>query len=188
MSLGKIWRFRIPGGYRELHGLSNLTIVIKETLYQINKQRGILCITVNVYITPFPSKQLIWFTPFLTSKNSPNHDKGFEIQPIWESLNSLMFLQCRISFIVMHIFTQNTIHGCIERIEQKGMTFEHDFGYSFHLFSSLLKKERRKRRMNSKVRDEKSCLSARSSKDLNVSFNEADLCQKLVYYKSSILF
>jgi len=26
-------------------------------------------------------------------------------------------------------------------IEQKGMAFDHDFGYSFPLFSSLLKKE-----------------------------------------------
>ena len=25
-------------------------------------------------------------------------------------------------------------------IEQKGITFDHDFGYSFHLLSSLLKK------------------------------------------------
>ena len=27
-----------------------------------------------------------------------------------------------------------------QAIEQKGMTFDHDFGYSFPLFSSLLKK------------------------------------------------
>ena len=30
-------------------------------------------------------------------------------------------------------------------IEQKGMTFDHDFGYSFSFFSSLLKKERREK-------------------------------------------
>ena len=30
-------------------------------------------------------------------------------------------------------------------IEQKGMTFDHDFGYSFILFSSLLKKEERRK-------------------------------------------
>ena len=29
----------------------------------------------------------------------------------------------------------------VRKIEQKGMTFEHDFAYSFPLFSSLLKKE-----------------------------------------------
>jgi hypothetical protein len=29
-------------------------------------------------------------------------------------------------------------------IEQKGMTFNHDFGYSFSLSSSLLKKEKRR--------------------------------------------
>ena len=38
------------------------------------------------------------------------------------------------------------------RIEQKGITFDHDFGYHLPLFSSL----------NSKNRDQKSCLSARS--------------------------
>ena len=43
-------------------------------------------------------------------------------------------------------------------IEQKGMTSNHDFGYSFPLFSSLLKKQ--KRRMNNK--NFKYCLSARS--------------------------
>ena len=30
-------------------------------------------------------------------------------------------------------------------IKQKGMTFDHDFGYSFPLFSSLLKKEGRRK-------------------------------------------
>ena len=30
------------------------------------------------------------------------------------------------------------------RIEQKGMTFDHDFGYSFPFFSSLLKKKEEK--------------------------------------------
>ena len=30
-------------------------------------------------------------------------------------------------------------------IEQKGMTFDHDFGYSFPLFASLLKKEVRRK-------------------------------------------
>ena len=34
------------------------------------------------------------------------------------------------------------------RIEQKCMTFDHDFGYSFPLFSSLLKNRDEKRRMN----------------------------------------
>ena len=49
-------------------------------------------------------------------------------------------------------------------IEQKGVTFDHDFGYSFPLFSSLLKKEERiKGELRaSKNRDQKSCLSARS--------------------------
>ena len=48
-------------------------------------------------------------------------------------------------------------------ILQEGMTFYNDFGYSFPLFSSLLKKEEgKKRRMNSKTRDQKACLSALS--------------------------
>ena len=46
-------------------------------------------------------------------------------------------------------------------IEQKGMTFDHNFGYSFPLFSSLLKKRgQKKRRMVSK--NQELCLSARS--------------------------
>jgi hypothetical protein len=32
-----------------------------------------------------------------------------------------------------------------ESIEQKGITFDHNFGYSFPLFSSLLKKEGRRK-------------------------------------------
>ena len=48
-------------------------------------------------------------------------------------------------------------------IEQKGMTFNHDFGYSFFHFSSLLKQdERMKEEWISKNRDQKSRLSARS--------------------------
>ena len=31
------------------------------------------------------------------------------------------------------------------KIEQKGMIFDHDFGYSFSIFSSLLKKEGREK-------------------------------------------
>ena len=47
-------------------------------------------------------------------------------------------------------------------IEQKGMTFDHDFGYSSPPFSSLLKIEgRRKGERISKNRDQRSCLSAR---------------------------
>ena len=35
--------------------------------------------------------------------------------------------------------------GKLFRIEQKGITFDHDFGYSFPHFSSLLKKDERKK-------------------------------------------
>ena len=49
-----------------------------------------------------------------------------------------------------------------KKIEQKGTTFEHYFGYSYPLFTSLLKNSlKKKRRMNSKNRDQKSCLAAR---------------------------
>ena len=49
------------------------------------------------------------------------------------------------------------------KIEQKGITFDHDFDYSFPLFSSLLKKSgKKKRRMNKQSRGKKACLSARS--------------------------
>ena len=44
----------------------------------------------------------------------------------------------------------------------KGMTLDHDFGYSFPLLSSLLKKDgRRNGEWISKNRDQKSCFSAR---------------------------
>ena len=45
------------------------------------------------------------------------------------------------------------------------MTFDHDFGYSFPLFPSLLKKrEEEKYNELVKIRDHKSCLSARTLK------------------------
>ena len=51
-------------------------------------------------------------------------------------------------------------------IEQKGMPFDHNFGYSFSLFSSLLKESvEEKENELEKNRDQKSCLSARSSRE-----------------------
>ena len=48
-------------------------------------------------------------------------------------------------------------------IEMKGMTFDHDFGYSFPLFSSLLKNTgKKKRRKKLQNRHQNSCLSVRS--------------------------
>ena len=35
--------------------------------------------------------------------------------------------------------------GTSTKIEQKGITFDHDFSYSFQLFSALLKKEGRRK-------------------------------------------
>ena len=50
-------------------------------------------------------------------------------------------------------------HELLWKIEQKGMTFDHDFGYSIPLFSSLLKNiGKKKRRINYKNRDQRSCL------------------------------
>ena len=62
-------------------------------------------------------------------------------------------------FIVFSLFSLPT------RKKNEGMTFDGDFGHSLSLFSSLLKKEgRRKGELISKNRDQKSCLSARSEK------------------------
>jgi hypothetical protein len=53
----------------------------------------------------------------------------------------------------------------LKKTKVKGMTFDHDFGYSFPLFYSPLKKEgRRKEERIRKNRDQKSSLSARSLK------------------------
>ena len=57
-------------------------------------------------------------------------------------------------------------------IEQKGMTFDHDFVNSFSIFSSLLKKRgKEKRIMNSKNRDQKACLSTRSQSTIKVNYH-----------------
>ena len=61
--------------------------------------------------------------------------------------------------------TWSNLSKDVKLIEQKGMTFDLVFGYSFSSpFSSLFLKEGRKSRMNSKDRDFKSCISARSVK------------------------
>ena len=52
---------------------------------------------------------------------------------------------------------------CSVQIEQKGMPFDNDFGYSLPTFSSLLKRENKKSRMNNRNFNQKACLSARSS-------------------------
>ena len=74
-------------------------IQTKDILQQINKQRGILCNTLNVFqaLLPFYATQII--TPFLNSKISVNCVNGQGFQPIVKLLCPLMFLQFRISFI-----------------------------------------------------------------------------------------
>ena len=47
-----------------------------------------------------------------------------------------------LGFLILHSYG---CHANLVLIEQKGMTFDHDFGYSFPLSSSLLKKERRRK-------------------------------------------
>ena len=55
-------------------------------------------------------------------------------------------------------------------IEQKGMTFDHDFGYSLSLLSTLLEKNKEEKEKEFfKNLDQKSCLSARSSV-INLTF------------------
>ena len=77
-----------------------------------------------------------------------------------------------ISIIYKEIYkTANPAkHFRYNKIEQKGMTFDNDFRYYCPLFSFLLKKGKKKRRMNTKNHDQKSCLSARSTID-KVDFN-----------------
>ena len=59
---------------------------------------------------------------------------------------------------------------CTEGTKLKGFTFDHDFGYSFTLFSSLLKKEgRRKGECISKNCNQKSCLSARITEGCKIT-------------------
>ena len=67
--------------------------------------------------------------------------------------------------IIIVLSLQRTCQCPVEKvIEKKDMTFDHDFGCSFPLFSSLLKKGRIKGELSSKNRDQKSCLSPRSEK------------------------
>ena len=47
-------------------------------------------------------------------------------------------------------------------IKQKGMTFDHDFCYSFSFYSSLFLGGKRKEEKNNRSRGQKSYLSARS--------------------------
>ena len=65
-----------------------------------NKQRAILCTSVNVFTTPLPFNTTQIIKSFLTSMISANHGKQLGFQPIVESLYSLMVLQYRISFDV----------------------------------------------------------------------------------------
>ena len=49
-------------------------------------------------------------------------------------------------YIYINIFTYGNMANV--KIEQKGMTFDHDIGYSFPNFSSLLKKQREEEKEN----------------------------------------
>ena len=50
-------------------------------------------------------------------------------------------------------------------IEQKGMTFDHDFCFSFSFSSSLFFRREEKMEKNNQNRTQKPCLSARSAFD-----------------------
>ena len=53
------------------------------------------------------------------------------------------------------------------------MTFDHEFGYSYPLFSSLLKKREEEKENEKQKRDQKSCLSARSFQGQSILYVEA---------------
>ena len=59
--------------------------------------------------TPFPFYHTQIFTPFLNSKISANRNKRLGFQPIVKSLYPLMFLQCRISFDTIYLFSYTKI-------------------------------------------------------------------------------
>ena len=62
--------------------------------------------------------------------------------------------------------------GRSNKIGQKGMTFDHDYIYSFPLLSSLLKRGKKKRRMNSKYRDQSHAFLLDREKKLKGSISE----------------
>ena len=78
--------------------LASLNFVTTKIYF--NKQRSILCNTVNVFQTtpPFFATRII--NPFLHPRVSAHHDKGYGFQSIVKSLHPLMFIQFRISFIL----------------------------------------------------------------------------------------
>ena len=79
-------------------------------------------------------------------------------------LKPYLSLYCQNKSSNWELLLSIIINPLNQLIEQKSMTFDHDFCYSFPLFSPLLKKRgKKKRRMNSKNRGQKSCLSARST-------------------------
>ena len=53
-------------------------------------------------------------------------------------------MRAKLSAILKYI--QIVQLNLVKKIEQKGMTFDHDFGYSFPLSFSLLKKEGREKK------------------------------------------
>ena len=55
---------------------------------------------------------------------------------------AIRFLPINLSVVINKKFKSLNLR---QWIEQKGMTFDYDFGYSFPLFSSLLKKEGRRK-------------------------------------------
>ena len=70
-------------------------------------------------------------------------------------------------------------------IEQKGITFDHDFGYSFSLFFPPKKGGKKKRTINSKNRDQKSCLSARSllkQNNINIEYRYMIEHKEMTFY------
>ena len=84
-----------------------IALYTKDIQKQINKQRGILCITVKFFLTSFTFYANRIITSSLNSMISANHDKEQGSQRIVKSLYYLMFLQFRISYFLHFMLTSN---------------------------------------------------------------------------------
>ena len=88
-------------------------IFVKDISLQINKQRVIFSNKMKVFQTPLPFHATKITKPF-SIRISANHDKEKRCQPIVKYLYSLMFLQCRISVIL--------VKACLSTIPHKSFT------------------------------------------------------------------
>ena len=84
---------------------------------------------------------MTFYPPYLKSYRLNKRYKKYGYKTrIGENSCILQIVQFHTSFVSPSTHKHNKTQTS-KRIEQKGMTFDNDFGYSFPLFSSLLKKE-----------------------------------------------